>query len=70
MPPTVVSERIGRERGITIIKERVAELRPLYLAHDPYQRTYYEPGKLAQWDLWQPPVDIPIGYVQTARLWC
>lgn len=69
MPATVVAERIGWQRGITILKERVAEIRPLYLPQDPYQRTDYQPGELAQWDLWQPPVDIPIGYDQTARLW-
>lgn len=69
MPATVIAERIGWERGITILKERVAELRPLYLPQDPYQRTHYEPGELAQWDLWQPPVDIPIGYDLVDRLW-
>lgn len=56
---TVIAERIGWTRGITILKERVAQLRPLYLPPKPYQRTDYEPGELAQWDLWQPPVDIP-----------
>jgi hypothetical protein len=30
MPATVVAERIGWARGITILRERVAELRPLY----------------------------------------
>ena len=67
MPATVIAERIGWTRGITILKERVAELRPLYLEPDPYQRTDYRPGELAQWDLWFPPVDIPVGYGQTAR---
>lgn len=31
MPATVIAERIGRHRGITILKERVRELRPAYL---------------------------------------
>ena len=31
-------------------------------------RTIYEPGELAQWDLWEPPVDIPVRYGQRARL--
>jgi transposase len=57
MPATVIAERIGWTRGITILKERVAELRPLYQQPRPFQRTDYEPGELAQWDLWQPPVD-------------
>lgn len=69
MPATVIAERIGWQRGITVLKERVAELRPLYLPPEPYQRTHYEPGELAQWDLWQPPVDIPVGHGKTARLW-
>jgi transposase len=62
MPATVIAERIGWTRGITILKERVAELRSLYLDPDPYQRTDYRPGELAQWDLWFPPIDIPVGY--------
>jgi transposase len=68
IPATVIAERIGWTRGITILKERVAELRPLYLDPDPYQRTDYRPGELAQWDLWFPPVDIPVGYGHSARL--
>jgi len=68
MPATVIAERIGWTRGITILKERIAELRPLYLDPDPYQRTDYQPGELAQWDLWIPPVDIPVGYGHSARL--
>jgi transposase len=68
MPATVIAERIGWRRGITILRERVAELRPVYLPSDPYQRTDYQPGELAQWDLWEPPVDIPVGYGHAARL--
>jgi len=69
MPATVIAERIGWSRGITILKERVAELRPLYIEPKPYQRTDYQPGELAQWDLWQPPVDIPVGFEAVQRLW-
>jgi transposase len=68
MPATVIAERIGWTRGMTILKERVAELRPLYLAPEPYQRTDYRPGELAQWDIWFPAVDIPVGYGHVARL--
>ena len=67
MPATVIAERIGWERGITILKERVAELRPVYLPPDPAGRTMYRPGELAQWDLWFPDVDIPVGSGETAR---
>ena len=68
MPATVIAERVGWKRGITVIKERVAELRLLFLEPDPYQRTDYRPGQLAQWDLWFPPTDIDVGYGHTARL--
>lgn len=67
MPATVIAERIEWTRGITILRERVAELRPAYLPADPYQRTDYRPGELAQWDLWEPPTDIPLGHGHVGR---
>jgi transposase len=69
MPATVIAERVGWERGITILRDRVAELRPLFVPPDPCQRTTYAPGELAQWDLWQPDVEIPLGFGQAAKLW-
>jgi transposase len=69
MPATVIAERIGWERGITILRDRVAELRPLFVPPDPCQRTSYAPGELAQWDLWQPDVEIPLGFGQRDKLW-
>ncbi|CAM5397765.1 IS21 family transposase (plasmid) [Streptomyces viridifaciens] len=67
MPATVIAERIGWQRGLTILKERVRELRPAYLPVDPVSRTVYQPGELAQCDLWFPAVDIPLGYGQSGR---
>jgi len=67
MPATVIAERIGWERSMTQLKLRVAELRRLFVPPDPVQRTDYAPGELAQWDLWFPPVDIPVGVDQVAR---
>ncbi|WP_329347227.1 IS21 family transposase [Streptomyces sp. NBC_01261] len=67
MPATVIAERIGWDRGMTILKDRVRELRPAYLPVDPVSRTTYQPGELAQCDLWFPPVDIPLGYGQSGR---
>jgi transposase len=61
MPASVIAERIGWRRGRTVLQERVAELRPLFVPPDPVQRTEYSPGGLAQWDLWFPPADIPLG---------
>jgi transposase len=69
MPATVIAERIGWERGMTILKDRVRELRPLFKPPDPCQRTHYEPGELAQFDLWQPDVEIPLGFGQADKLW-
>jgi transposase len=60
MPTTVIAERIGWTRGLTVLRERVRELRPVYRPPDPYQRTQYQPGELAQWDIWFPPVAIPV----------
>lgn len=62
MASTVIAERIGWRYGITVLRDRVRELRPLFVPPDPAQRTAYRPGELAQWDLWQPDVDIPLGY--------
>ncbi|MDH6146053.1 transposase [Kitasatospora sp. GP30] len=67
MPATVIAERIGWQRGLTILKERVRELRPAYLPADPVSRTVYQPGELAQCDFWFPAVDIPLGYGQCGR---
>jgi transposase len=67
MPATVIAERVGWGHGITILKDRVRELRPLYLPPDPSGRTQYLAGALAQCDLWFPPVDIPLGCGQFGR---
>jgi transposase len=61
MPATVIAQRIGWTRGITVLKDRVAELRPAYLPVDPASRTSYEPGEIAQCDLWFPEVRLPVG---------
>jgi transposase len=68
MPATVIAERVGWTRGMSVFRERVAELRPVYLPPDPAGRTAYRPGELAQWDLWFPAADIPVGPGRTARL--
>jgi transposase len=64
MPATVIAERIGWTNSITVLRERVRELRPVYLPVDPASRTSYDPGELAQCDLWFPPADIPLGFGQ------
>lgn len=69
MPATVIAERLEWPHGMTILKERVAELRPLFRPPDPCQRTTYRPGELVQFDLWQPDYEIPVGYGQADKLW-
>jgi transposase len=67
MPATVIAERIGWTRGLTVFKERVAELRPVYLPPDPAGRTSYVAGEIAQCDLWFPPVRLPVAFGQMRR---
>jgi hypothetical protein len=66
MPATVIAERIGWERSITVLRERVVQLRPLYLPADPVSRTAYEPGERVQDDFWFPPAEIPLGHGKVA----
>ena len=68
MPATVIAERIGWTRGITVLRERVGELRPAYQVPEAFGRTEYKPGELCQWDLWFPDYAIPVGHGQTAVL--
>ena len=64
MPATVIAERIGWARGLTVLKERIAELRPVYLPPDPASRTSYAAGEIAQCDFWFPPIEVPVGFGQ------
>jgi transposase len=61
MPATVIAERIGWTRSLTVLKDRVRQLRPLFAGVDPADRIEYEPGEVAQCDLWFPPVAVPVG---------
>jgi transposase len=65
MPATVIAERIGWTRGLTVLKDRVRELRPVYLPPDPASRTAYAAGEVAQCDLWFPDITLPVGCGQT-----
>src|SRR4029079_8024108 len=67
MPATVIAERIGGDRSIRVLRARVAELRPVYLPPDPAGRTSYEPGEIAQCDLWFPPINVPVGFGQVRK---
>jgi transposase len=65
MPATVIAERISWTRGLTVLKDRVRELRPMYLPPDPTSRTAYPAGEVAQCDLWFPAIEVPVGFGQT-----
>ncbi len=67
MPATVVAERIGRTRRITVLRERGGRA-PTYLVAESVGRTEYNAGELAQWDLWFPDCAIPVGHGQSAVL--
>jgi transposase len=61
MPATVIAERIGWDRSLTVLKDRVRQLRPLFVPADPCDRVEYAPGQVAQCDLWFPPRPVPVG---------
>ena len=44
-----------------MLKDRVRELRPVYLRPGPASRTQYVAGEIAQHDLWFPPIELPVG---------
>lgn len=60
MPATVIAERIGWTRSITVLKDRVRAIRPEYRGVDPADRIEHQPGDTAQCDLWFPEQRIPV----------
>jgi len=61
MPATVIAERVGWEHSSSVLRGRVAQLRPLFGPADPADRTTYEPGQIVQCDLWFPGKVVPVG---------
>ena len=70
-PATVILEHLRREGyggGISILKDLLTELRPLYgPGPDFFQRTTYIPGEICQLDWWDVPAHfrIPVGHGHT-----
>lgn len=60
MPATVIAQRIGWEHSSSVLRARVAQLRPLYAPADPADRTVYAAGEVVQCDLWFPGRVIPV----------
>lgn len=71
LPNVRISELIaplGYSGKQTILDAYLREVRPLFLpAARTYQRTTYRPGELAQFDLWEPKHEIPVGFGQSRR---
>lgn len=61
MPGPVIAERIGWPHSIAPLRKRLAVIRPEYVGVDPVDRVSYEPGQIAQCDLWFPESKIPVG---------
>lgn len=60
MPATVIAERIGWTNSSSVLRAKVAQLRPLYAPTDPADRTVYVAGEIVQCDLWFPGKVIPV----------
>jgi transposase len=67
MPATVIAERVGWQRSMSVLRDRVRDLRPAFVPADPVSRTAYQPGELAQCDLWFPAVQVPLGWGQAGQ---
>jgi transposase len=68
MPAPVIAQRIGWPYSMTPLKKRLREIRPEYVGIDPADRVVYEPGQIAQCDLWFPETLIPVGRGQARIL--
>lgn len=58
-------EADGYAGGRSILYDHLREVRPLFDPPRTYQRTAYRPGELAQFDVWAPSREIPVGHGQT-----
>jgi hypothetical protein len=67
MPGPVIAERIRWPHSMPPLRKRLAIIRPEYVGIDPVDRVSYEPGQVAQCDLWFPEdaVKIPVASGQT-----
>jgi transposase len=68
MPAPVIAQRIGWPHSMTPLRVRLAKLRAEYVGIDPVDRVVYEPGQVAQWDLWFPEPRIPVAAGQARVL--
>ncbi|MFB8240228.1 IS21 family transposase [Kitasatospora purpeofusca] len=60
MPAPVVAERINWPHSLSLLKKKLAQIRPEYVGVDPVDRVTYEPGEITQCDLWFPEPKVPV----------
>ncbi len=61
---TVIIERLrrdGYDGGITILKEYLQKVRPLFMEAESRQRTSYLPGEIGHTDWWETRMRVPVG---------
>jgi hypothetical protein len=59
-PASEIGRRIGWDRSGSVLRAKVAQMRPLFAPPDPTDRTDYQPGDIAQCDLWFPTRPVPV----------
>jgi transposase len=60
MPGPVIAERIRWPHSMPPLRKRLAVIRPEYVGIDPVDRVSYEPGQVAQCDLWFPETKVTV----------
>lgn len=71
VPATVVIEHLrrdGYEGGITILKDYLVGVRPLFVGARSYQRTSYLPGEVGHTDWWETGISVPVGRTATREV--
>lgn len=61
MPATVIAQRVGWSGSSSVLRAKVAQVRPVFRGADPADRTTYAAGEIVQCDLWFPAKVIPDG---------
>ena len=60
MPATVIARKIDWPYSSSLLRAKVASMRPLFTGVDPTDRTVYVPGDRVQCDLWFPEKPVPV----------
>jgi transposase len=71
VPATVIIEHLrrdGYEGGITILKDYLVGVRPLFVQARSYQRTSYLPGEVGHTDWWETGISVPVGRATTREV--